>query len=154
FDASGTILDSAYVAVAISGLAFNSTNGRLYAMTNHTLLQGQDVYVFDTHNHYAVIGAFFIESGGVPVMSQNGGAGMEIDWDGRLWLVDQWTQTLYVAETEETNVCAFQSIPWLSEDPSQGVVAAGGMMPVTCTFDATGLSPGLRRAQLMFQTNT
>ena len=154
FDASGTILDSAYVAVSISGLAFNSTNGRLYAMTNHGMLEGPDVYVLDTHDHYAVIGAFFITSGGAPVMSVNGGAGLEIDCDGRLWLVDQWTQTIYVAETEETDVCAFTSIPWLSEDPVDGGVSAGADQPVTCTFDSTGLSPGLRRAQLMFATNT
>ena len=40
FDAGGTILDSVYVAVPISGLAFNSANGRLYALANHTELPG------------------------------------------------------------------------------------------------------------------
>jgi hypothetical protein len=140
--------------VPISGLALNSTNGRLYAMTNHAELQGFDVYVFDTHDHYAVIGAFFITSGGSPVIGLNGGAGMEIDCQGRLWLVDQWTQTIYVAETEETDVCGFQSIPWLSEDPEDGSVSSGASVPVTCTFDSSGLTPGLRQAQLMFQTDT
>lgn len=154
FDATGAILDSAFVAVPISGLAFNSTNGRLYAMTNHAALQGFDVYVFDTHDHYAVIGAFFITSGGVPVISLNGGAGLEIDCLGRLWLVDQWSQTIYVAETEESDVCAFNEIPWLSENPTDGAVSADATLPVTCTFDSSGLTPGLRQGQLVFQTDT
>jgi hypothetical protein len=154
FDASGTILDSAYVAVPISGLAFNSANGHLYGMTNHDLLQGFDVYVFDTRNHFAVIGAFSITSGGVPVLATNAGAGMEIDCNGHLWLVDQVTQTIYEAETEESDVCGFEEIPWLSEDPVQGTVAQGSTLPIACTFDSTGLSPGLRQAQLMFHTDT
>ena len=154
FDASGTILDSAYVAVPISGLALNSSNGRLYGMTSHDTLSGFDVYVFDTRDHYKVIGAFFITSGGVPVLESNGGAGMEIDCAGHLWLVDQVSQTIYEAESAEADVCAFKEIPWLSEDPSQGTVSAGSTVPIACTFDSTGLSAGLRQAQLMFQTNT
>jgi hypothetical protein len=154
FDASGTILDSAYVAVPISGLAFNSSNGRLYAMTNHDLLQGFDVYVFDTRNHYAVVGGFFITAGGTPILGAMAGAGMEIDCNGHLWLVDQVSQSIFEAETGETGVCAFDEIPWLSEDPTEAAVSSGATLPVTCTFDSTGLGPGLRQAQLMFHTDT
>ena len=68
FDSQGTILDSAYVAVPISGLAFNASNGHLYALTNHDVLLGFDVYVFDTRSSYNVIGAFFVSSGGSPVL--------------------------------------------------------------------------------------
>jgi hypothetical protein len=110
--------------------------------------------VFDTRDHYKVIGAFFITSGGVPVLESNGGAGMEIDCAGHLWLVDQVSQTIYEAESAETDVCAFEEIPWLSEDPTEGTVSAGSTVPIACTFDSTGLSAGLRNAQLMFQTNT
>ena len=154
FDASGTILDSAYVAVAVSGLAFNSSNGRLYAMTNHDLLQGFDVYVFDTRDHYNAIGAFFITAGGTPIMASMGGAGMEIDCNGHLWLVDQVAQNIYEVETDEADVCAFKEIPWLTEDPATGTVPASAALPITCTFDSTGLLPGLRQAQLMFATDT
>ena len=154
FDAQGTILDSAYAAVPISGLAFNTSNGRLYGLTNHDPNLGFDVYVFDTRNNYAVVGAFNITSGGAPVLTVNGGAGMEIDRSGHLWLVDVVAQTIFEAETEETGVCAFEDIPWLSENPTGATVSANTTFPVACTFDSTGLLPGLRQAQLMFQTDT
>jgi hypothetical protein len=154
FDSNGTILDSKYVAVAISGLAFNSSTGHLFAMTSHEPLLGFDVYVLDTRNNYNVIGAFFITSGGLPLMSASGGAGLEIDCSGHLWLVDQGTQTIYEAETDDTDVCAFQDIPWLTENPTEGTVSAASTLPVVCTFDSTGLSAGLRQGQLMFHTDT
>src|SRR5262249_45636544 len=50
FDAGGTILDSADGAGALSGLALNSPNGRVYAMANHMPPQGSDRYVVDTHH--------------------------------------------------------------------------------------------------------
>ncbi|MFY9551915.1 MAG: carboxypeptidase regulatory-like domain-containing protein [Thermoanaerobaculia bacterium] len=154
FDSKGTILDSAYVAVPISGLAFNASSGHLYALTNHDVLLGFDVYVFDTRNNYAVIGAFFITSAGSPVLSPFGGAGMEIDCNGHLWLVDNVAKTIYEVETQETAVCAFDEIPWLSENPTGGTVAAGSTLPVVCTFDSTGLFPGLRQGELLIPTNT
>jgi hypothetical protein len=154
FDTEGAILDSVYVAVPVSGLAFNSTNGRLYALTNHDVLLGFDVYVFDTHAGMAVLGAFNITAGGTPVLSPNGGAGMEIDCNGHLWLIDSNETTIFEVETEETDVCAFEEIPWLTEEPAGGMVAAGANLPVTCTFDSTGLSPGLRVAQLLIPTDT
>ena len=51
-------------------------------------------------------------------------------------------------------MCAFDEIPWLTEDPAEGTVPAGASLPVVCTFDSTGLSPGLRQGQLMFPTDT
>jgi hypothetical protein len=33
-------------------------------------------------------------------------------------------------------------VTWLSEDPVAGTVPAGGSLPITVTFDATGLSVG------------
>ena len=50
---------------------------------------------------------------------------MEIDCNGHLWLVDGVTATIYEVETEETEVCAFNEIPWLSENPTEGTVSFG-----------------------------
>lgn len=154
FDTSGTILDSAYVGIAISGLAFNSSTGHLFVMTNHGFLGGFDVYVLDAMNGYALVGGFFVTSGGTPVMTQFGGAGMDVDCNGDLWLVDQGSQTIYQVDSGETGVCKFQDIPWLSENPTSGTVTAGTTSGVTATFDATGLTPGLRQGQLVIRTNT
>ena len=126
FDGTGAILDSAYVGVAISGMAFNPANGRLYVLTSHDVLLGPDVYVFDTRNHYAVLGAFFVTSGGSPVMSAFGGAGLEMDCDGHLWLVDAEAQVIYEVESEETGACFFDDIPWLTENPPSPSVPPGG----------------------------
>jgi hypothetical protein len=154
FDGSGTDLGSFYVGVAISGLAFDPTNGRLYALTNHDALLGYDVYVFDTHAGMAAVGAFNVTSGGVPVLTANGGAGMDFACDGHLWLVDANAATIYEVETDESDVCAFQDVPWLSEDPTEGTVGAGATLPVTCTFDSTGLAAGTRFGQLLVPTDT
>src|SRR5262249_38131148 len=154
FDSQGTILQSIYTAVPISGLAFDPGNGRLYALANHDVLQGFDVYVLDTHQNDAVVGAFFVTSGGTPVLTPNGAGGMEMDCDGHLWLVDTASQTIYEAETNETDVCAFASIPWLTEEPTGGNVPAGGSVPVACAFDAAGLPAGVHQAQLLIPTDT
>ena len=154
FDAEGTILDSAYVAIAVSGLAFDSSSGRLYALANHDALLGFDVYVLDTRNHYAVIGAFFVTSGEAPVLSPSGGAGMELDCNGHLWLIDSVSKTLYEVETGTSGACGFLDIPWLTESPEAAVVPAHTAQPVVCTFDAAGLSPGLRQGILRIHTNT
>ncbi len=44
-------------------------------------------------------------------------------------------------------------VPWLSEDPISGTVAAGGCQTVTVTFDATGLTPGDYLANLLIDSN-
>jgi len=149
FDGTGAILDSAYVGVAISGMAFNPANGRLYVLTSHDVLLGPDVYVFDTRNHYAVLGAFFVTSGGSPVMSAFGGAGLEMDCDGHLWLVDAEAQVIYEVESEETGACFFDDIPWLTENPPSPSVPPGATIHVVCTFGQNALPAGFRQGELV-----
>ena len=45
-------------------------------------------------------------------------------------------------------------IPWLSENPAEGTVASSSSLPVTVTFDAQSLLPGLRQGSLIFSTDT
>jgi len=159
-DASATVLDSAYVGLSISGLAYNPATGHLFALTNHPAGEGSDVYVLDARNGYAETGAFDITDGGSPVLTEFGSGGLEIDCAGNLWLIDFLTGTIYEAESGETGVCDVFDVPWLSEEPESGVVGpaafhgAPSALPVTVTFDATLLTPGLRQAQLRFATDT
>ncbi|GEM_PF-931305 len=44
---------------------------------------------------------------------------------------------------------AISGIPWLDESPVTGTVAAGASQPVTVTFDASGLAPGVYTADLL-----
>ena len=50
--------------------------------------------------------------------------------------------------------CALPSeVPWLSEAPTSGVTAGGGVTPVTVTFDSTGLAVGAYTANLCITSN-
>ncbi len=158
FDPAGTILDSAYVGLGISGLAY-------YPKTGHLFVQVQDlddnaISVLDAKSNYALVGSFHVSDG---AFDDHGGAGMEADCDGHLWMVNQYTQTLYEVDSGEENFCSID-IPWLSESPTSGTVpgaapvrprnVAANPFPVTVTFNSAGLLPGLRQAQLKVETDT
>jgi hypothetical protein len=157
-DGAGNVLDSTSVAIPIAGLAYDSRTGHLFALTNHapppqaTL----DVFVFDVKNGMAVVGGFNVTQNGQPLpgLLNHGGAGLEIDCTGHLWLVDQTSQTILEVDSGEANACAFNDVPWLSENVTSGTVAATSTFPIACTFDSAGLLPGLRQAQLKVLTNT
>jgi hypothetical protein len=163
FDASGSVLDSAFVSLAVSGLAYNKNNGHLLAMQNIDNATGDDITVLDANNNYAVLGSYNVMDNGSKAMTAFGQAGMEFDCLGNLWVIDQNTQTIYNVISDEAVLCSVD-IPWLSEDPTTGTVPgvsgahapAGGsnVFPVTITYDATGLFPGLRQAQLLIKTDT
>jgi hypothetical protein len=48
---------------------------------------------------------------------------------------------------------AVSDIPWISEDPTSGVVPAGTTQEIQVTVDTTGLAPGLYRSRLLIRTN-
>jgi len=157
-DGAGNILDSTYVALPISGLAYNTRTGHLFAATNHGSppLATFDVYVFDVKNGMSVVGAFNVLLNGQPLpgLLAHGGAGLEMACDGRLWLIDQTSQLILEIDSGEHDACAFNQVSWLSESLRQGDVPAGAAQLVACTFDSAGLSPGLRLAQLKVLTDT
>ena len=153
-DASGNVIDSANVGLPISGLAYSPQNGHLLVMSNQT--GNPDVTVLDANNNYAVLGTFYI-GGSSPVMTPFGQAGMEFDCAGNLWVIDQNTQTIYMVDSGENVACSVD-IPWLSENPTQGTLAAGNgsssSQPIALDFEGGTLLPGLRQAQLQVKTDT
>ncbi len=52
------VLDSAYVGLAISGLAYNPDTLHLFVMVNY---DNEHVYVLDAANNYQLIGQFYID---------------------------------------------------------------------------------------------
>jgi hypothetical protein len=48
---------------------------------------------------------------------------------------------------------AYADVPWLSVSPASGVVPGHSSLPVTATFDATGLSTGVYQARLAMEHN-
>ncbi len=157
FDASGAILDSAVVNLGISGLAYYPDTGHLFVQVSDPV--DYSITVLDAKNNYEVVGSFIVSDG---AFDDHGGAGMEADCEGNLWMVNQNNQTLFKVASGEAGSCAVD-IPWLSEDPTEGVVpgvgaanrpAAGNSVPVAVTFNSSGLLPGLRQAQLKIKSDT
>ncbi len=157
FDASGNILDSAVVGLGISGLAYYPDTGHLFVQVSDPV--DYAITVLDAKNNYAVVGSFHVGSG---AFDDHGGAGMEADCEGNLWMVNQNNQTLFKVASGETGSCAVD-IPWLSEDPTSGTISglpgnhpagAANTEPITVTFTGGTLLPGLRQAQLKVKTDT
>ncbi len=48
---------------------------------------------------------------------------------------------------------SIEIVPWLSEDPTSGVVGSGLCQTVTVTFDSTGMAPGPYTAGLKIESN-
>ena len=149
FDSSGVMLDEVNVGLGISGLAYNPDTQHLFVMVDDS---SNLVYVLNAANNYAALGQFPISGFGA-----YSGAGLEIDCDGHLWAVNQSTETVYEVDSgEATSVCA-RDVPWLSESPISGTLAALSSQRISVRFDA-GVSqitqPGQYRAQLKIKHNT
>ncbi|HTR02272.1 MAG TPA: carboxypeptidase regulatory-like domain-containing protein [Thermoanaerobaculia bacterium] len=157
FDTNGVVLDSFASNTAASGLAFNALTGHLFAFDQLTF----DIVVMDPANGYNTIGEFAI---GAPGISSSPG-GLEMDCAGHLIAVDQNAPNpILIVDSGEVGgaECHFiNTIPWVSENPTDGVVpgtggagAGSNVLPIAVQFDASGLLPGLRQAQFTFTTDT
>ena len=158
-DSAGNLLDSGYVGLQISGLAYNPSTGHLFVGTFSNV--PFDMYVVDPRNGYLPIKGFSVTSGGAPALNGHG-TSLEAGCNGHLWVYDVFQNAVLEVESGETGWCV-NDIPWLSEDPTAGTVPGTGgsrpagsanSLPVTVTFDSTGLLPGLRLRSLVFTTDT
>jgi hypothetical protein len=126
---------------AIAGLAFNPAFGLLWVSTNS---ESDTIYLVDPST-CETLGALPHPDGG-----DFGGAGIEIDVVGNLWLTGQNSGNAYLVES---GLPVFSDVPWLSASPVEGVVAPDDEATVQVTVDATGLAPGVHRAILVIGTN-
>jgi hypothetical protein len=146
FDSTGAILSSVNVGISVAGLAYNPETEHLFVVDSATTSK---VYVLDVANNYAPVGQFTIAGFG------SGGAGMELDCDGNLWLASQSDDKVYQVQSGETaSLCAGEDVPWLSEAPTTATVPAGGSVTVDVTLDSTVVAPGVYSAQLKFTHDT
>jgi hypothetical protein len=125
----------------ISGLAWNPAAGIVWEATNSPT----DTIFQLNPQTCAVISTLPHPSPGFD------GAGLEMDEQGNLWMIDQDPNRVFLIES---GVPAFSDVPWLSEDPTSGTVAPGGMQEIAVTVDTTGLEPGVYQATLFIQTNS
>jgi hypothetical protein len=149
-DRAGNLLDSAFVGLGMTGLAYNPTTRHLFVVTEGA--SPWNVWVLAPDEGYTVLGGFLVTEGGVPV-PLNDAIGLEADCAGRLWLNTRFSQIVYAFESGETGWCV-NDIPWLDVDPAEGTVSPSTSLPVTVTLDAQGLLPGLRQGSLILATDT
>ena len=125
----------------ISGLAWNPAVGQVWMATNSPTdtifrVDPNTCATVSTLNHP---NPFF------------NGAGLEMDESGNLWMIGQSPNTAYLVDS---GVPAFSDVPWISENPASGTLAAGGSQNIQVTVNTTGMAPGVYRATLTFVTDS
>ena len=125
----------------ISGLAWNPAFNILWAATNSPT---DTIYQLNPST-CSVLSTLPHPSPGF------GGAGLEMDEEGNLWMIDQSPNNVYLIES---GVPAFADVPWLSEDPSSGTLAPDGTQDIAVTVNTAGMSPGVYNAILFIQSNS
>ena len=153
---SGEIIESVNVSLPIAALAYNPMSGHLFALINADTTDASvyDVYVLDVNDNYNIIGAFDVVDGGTPVFGDSyGQAGMGIDCDGHLWIVDQDGQKVYEVDSGESGVCEWRA-DWLTAEPASGDVSAGGSADVQVTVSGYRFSYGEYDGYLLIPNNS
>jgi subtilisin family serine protease len=126
----------------ISGLAWNSAFNILWSATNSPT---DTIYQLNPST-CSVLSTLPHPSPGF------GGAGLEMNEEGNLWIIDQSPNNVYLIES---GVPAFSDVLWLSEEPSSGTLAPGDPPQVIdVTVDTAGMSPGVYNAILFIQSNS
>jgi len=125
----------------ISGLAWNSAINIIWAATNSPT---DTIYQLNPQT-CAVQATLPHPNPGFD------GAGLEMDRDGNLWMIDQEPSTALLIES---GVPALVDVPWLSENPTSGTLAPGASQTVQVAVDTTGLAPGVYNATLFIRTNS
>lgn len=147
FNPQGVVLDSINLNLNISGLAFNPATGHLFVLSNASV--GYDVYVVDTGNAYAILGGFDI-----PGLEDFEQAGMSLDCNGHLWLVNQKSAMVYEVDSGEVGACAYADVPWLTVSPLSGALSPGASQTLQVTLEAGAAQAGQNQARLVISGDT
>ncbi len=126
---------------SISGLAWNGSFNLLWEQTNSDT---DTIFLLEPATCATLRALPHPDGGGF------GGAGIETDVVGNLWLTGQNSGNAYLVESGLPN---FSDVPWLTVDPTEGTVAPDGSQPLTITVDSTGLATGVYHAIVVIQTN-
>ena len=146
FTSDGRLLNSKYVGLNISGLAYNASSHHLFVATNAGTTR---FFVLNVADDYALLGEFQVSG-----FSSYGGAGLEMDCTGSLWAVDQMGKQVYkLASGEITTMCSPSDLDWVSETIATGSVGPGQNKLIDVIFDGN-VDPGIYEGQLQFLNDT
>jgi len=126
---------------SISGLAYNMAFGLLWMSTNS---EADAIHLVDPATCETLRTLPHPDGG------DYGGAGIEIDAIGNLWLTGQSSGNAYLVES---GLPVFGDVPWLSASPVDGTVEPDGSAAIEVAVDTTGLEPGVHRSILVLGTN-
>ncbi len=141
WDAPGQILEQWSMTAGIAGLAYHPVADILVVTANSS---PDMIYFIDPGSH-AIIAQFTH-----PYNGDYAGAGCEFGPDGNLWVASQDNNTMYLVET---GLGPIGSGDWLSWQPAEGSVPAGGSVPITVTAKSEKLNPGLYEGNVVLTTN-
>jgi subtilisin family serine protease len=126
----------------IAGMAWNPFFDVLWALTNDEIDR-----IYRLHPETCAV----LETLPSPFTAEHSAAGLELDRDGGLWLVDAGASLVHLVET---GIPAFSDIPWLSAAPTSGRLAPGASQQLYVTLNTTGLTPGVYRGSVFIQSNS
>jgi hypothetical protein len=126
----------------ISGLAWNSAMGVLWASTNSPT---DSIYELNPDDCTVLSVLPHPQAGGFQ------GAGLDIDDNGDLWMIGQSPNKVFLVES---GVPVFSDVPWLTVTPASGTVPAGAQQALQVTVDTHGLTPGIYLASLFVNSNS
>ncbi|PWK43587.1 carboxypeptidase regulatory-like domain-containing protein [Pleionea mediterranea] len=162
FTTDGELLRSINVGLAIAGLAYNPETRHLFVSVNGASSDGDfDIVVLDAASPTLFkLGGYNItldvDSDGVvdDVITDFGQAGLDLDCEGNLWMVEQNQQFAIGFESGETGVCNWNNVPWLSLSSIEGELSVDDANDIEVTFDSAGMMAGEYAASIVFANNT
>ena len=154
FTTDGTIIRSINVSLAVAGLAFNASSGHLFVSVNQGL---NDIVILDANTATlealdAIDVQFDLDGDGVLSDKIIIEAGLDIDCDGNLWLLDQNRQVVVGFSSAETGVCDLTPA-WLTSIDDTQTLAIDGTFEQNLSVDAN-LAVGDYRANMIFVDDT
>ena len=140
WDNPGQVIESWDMPVSIAGLAYHPKADVLVVTNNAS---PDMIYFVDATSH-AVLAQFPHPAGGEYM-----GVGCEFDRDGNLWVSGWGEGRMYLLET---GLGAIGS-DWLSWEPMEGEIPAGGSELIKVTIDAAELGAGVYTGSVVLATN-
>ncbi len=141
WDNPGAVIEQWSMPVSIAGLAYHPVADVLIVSCNSS----PDMIYYVNATTHTTIAQFQHPAGGDYM-----GVGCELDRDGNLWVASWGENKMYLVET---GLGAIGTGDWLSWEPMEGSVPAGGSVPITVTTDSEKLSPGTHSGNVVLATN-
>ncbi|TQV89265.1 Calx-beta domain-containing protein [Aliikangiella coralliicola] len=159
FTMDGTIIRSVNVGLSVAGLAYNAETGHLFVSINNAG-DNYDVVAVDAMTEgMDMLGGidvqFDLDGDGYPGNLITSQAGLDIDCDGNLWIVDQAQQLVIGFASGETGACEWNNVPWMTAASIDPVtLAASETAESALTFDVANLAAGDYEATIAFKHDT